>query len=66
MATKSAKRGLRGSASVIRFVRGISFDFVEHGFVECGLADDVLLAGPVAEIVQTAALAAERKIRVRF
>src|SRR5580658_7352412 len=36
------------------------------GFVDRGLAHDVLLARPVAEIEQPTALAAERKLHIRL
>src|SRR5580704_7354599 len=75
---KKEKRGLRGEVtacaaatasgveSVFGFIFQIAFEGFEDGFVEGGFADDVFFAGPVAEIVGAAALAAKRKLGVSF
>ena len=84
MATKIAKRGLRGTFAgaaedsadvegvfspdggrsvsfVIRFLAGR----FRTGFVDYRFADYVFLAGPGAEIEESAALTAERELRIR-
>src|ERR1700737_151141 len=40
----------------------IRIGFFRRGFVEYGLRDDIMLAGPVAEVEQTAAFAAKREL----
>src|SRR5277367_2044645 len=72
MPLRSIRRDRR--RRVDRFLRSLVFVFVgrfagdvfEKGVVVGRLADDVLFAGPVAEIVEFAAFAAERKFRVGF
>src|SRR5580692_1206502 len=52
-------------SSVFVFVGGFAVDVFEERIVVRRLADDVFFAGPVAEIVELTAFAAERKFRVR-
>src|SRR5271170_1756068 len=49
---------------VFVFVGGFAGDVFEERVVIGRLADDVFFAGPVAEVVEFAAFAAERKFRV--
>ena len=49
---------------VLVFVGRLARDVFEKRFVVGRLADDVFFAGPVAEVVEFAAFAAERKFRV--
>src|SRR5271168_454111 len=50
---------------VFVFVGGFAGDVFEQRIVVGWFADDVFFAGPVAEVVEFAAFAAERKFRVR-
>src|SRR6202041_4942 len=52
-------------SSVFVFVGGFAVDVFEERLVVRRLADDVFFAGPVAEVVELTAFAAERKFRVR-
>lgn len=51
--------------SVLAFI-GVSFGMLGNQFVNHRLADSILFAGPIAEIQQTAALAAEWEVRGGF
>src|SRR6267378_7920049 len=77
VAIASASRGLSSRASragatsvfaVIRFVQikddGLAVAPGDFRFIENRIGDDVFLAGPIAQVVLPAALAAKRKIRM--
>src|SRR5713226_3205922 len=77
VAMASASRGfLHGGSTaravllfiVMRFVEieedGLAFGFDTFFFVKDGVGNDVLLAGPVAKILHSAALTAKRKLRM--
>src|SRR5271163_4186698 len=59
---KQRDRFLRSSVFV--FVGGFAVDVFEKRVVVGRIADDVFFAGPVAEVEEFAAFAAERKFRV--